>query len=63
MKTAKDITRRLEEMSDLLLTGKRESCWAAASLLAWEAAKHIKELRERQRSPDIYVSALDSPDE
>lgn len=59
---AKDIIDRLEEMSDLLLV-RRESCWVAASLLAWEAAQHIKKLREAAPSSDIYVSSIHSPDE
>lgn len=56
---AKDITERLEEMSDLLLV-RRESCWVAASLLAWEAAKYIRKLREGE--PEIYVSSLHEVD-
>lgn len=59
---AKDIVSRLEHMSDLLLV-RRESCWVAASLLVWEAAQHIKKLREESQPSEIYVSTAHSPDE
>lgn len=59
---AKDIVARLQDMSDLLLV-RKETCWVAASLLAWEAARHIKQLREEPRPSEIYVSSVHSPDE
>lgn len=61
---AKEITQRLEEMSDLLLVNHATQ-WVAASLLLWEAAQHIR--AQREAIPDesrIYVSALSGdPDE
>lgn len=59
---AKEITQRLEEMSDLLLAS-HATHWVAASLLLWEAAQCIKSLREEREESRIYVStACGGPD-
>lgn len=57
------LEERLELMSDEVLAKKDRACWIAASLLLWEAAQYIRQLKTfKQTDPDedeerIFVSA------